>query len=218
MLKWIFLRITVVFAVGLFAAGPVFGESKAGAESGERHDETGTSQTGAMREPGDRRTTEEEHGSMSGNGEKPGRDKMRPDKMRGLQRVSDILDGEVVSVGEEELGEVADLVINPKGEIAYILFSYGGLLGIGDVLVPVPWSEVKMHVPSRANKRANDKQAKRTAVRDQFEDLTLVVNLKEEQLENAPHFSEDDWTRFNDLEWEREVRRYYDEQRLLQKE
>ncbi len=59
-------------------------------------------------------------------------------------RSDQLLDTDLVSPGDETLGSVHDLVLNPHtGKIAYLIISRGGLFGIGASYVPVPWGAVK---------------------------------------------------------------------------
>jgi len=59
-------------------------------------------------------------------------------------RSDQLLDTDVVSAGNETLGTVHDLVLNPHtGKIAYLIISRGGLFGIDASYVPVPWGAMK---------------------------------------------------------------------------
>jgi sporulation protein YlmC with PRC-barrel domain len=59
-------------------------------------------------------------------------------------RSDQLLDADVVSAGDETLGTVHDLVLNPHtGKIAYLIISRGGLFGIDASYVPVPWGAIK---------------------------------------------------------------------------
>ena len=59
-------------------------------------------------------------------------------------RSDQLLDTDVVSPGDETLGTVHDLVLNPHtGKIAYLIISRGGLFGIDASYVPVPWGAIK---------------------------------------------------------------------------
>ena len=59
-------------------------------------------------------------------------------------RSDQLLDADVVSPGDETLGSVHDLVLNPHtGKIAYLIISRGGLFGIDASYVPVPWGAIK---------------------------------------------------------------------------
>ena len=59
-------------------------------------------------------------------------------------RSDQLLDADVVSPGDETLGSVHDLVLDPHtGKIAYLIISRGGLFGIDASYVPVPWGAMK---------------------------------------------------------------------------
>jgi sporulation protein YlmC with PRC-barrel domain len=50
----------------------------------------------------------------------------------------------VVNVKEEHLGIIEELMIDAeKGKIAYAVLSFGGLLGIGNKLFPIPWEALE---------------------------------------------------------------------------
>ena len=59
-------------------------------------------------------------------------------------RSDQLLDADLVSPGNETLGSVHDLVLDPHtGKIAYLIVSRGGLFGIDASYVPVPWGAIK---------------------------------------------------------------------------
>ena len=59
-------------------------------------------------------------------------------------RSDQLLDADLVSPGNETLGSVHDLVLDPHtGKIAYLIISRGGLFGIDASYVPVPWGALK---------------------------------------------------------------------------
>jgi sporulation protein YlmC with PRC-barrel domain len=65
----------------------------------------------------------------------------------------------------QELGEVAELVLDPQdGKLKSVVISTGGVLGIGAKRVAVPWDQVKP---------AADEQA-------------LIVGMTQEELQQAP--------------------------------
>ena len=48
---------------------------------------------------------------------------------------------DVFNNGGDRLGSVHDLMIDKQtGQVAYAIMSFGGFLGIGNILSPLPWS------------------------------------------------------------------------------
>jgi sporulation protein YlmC with PRC-barrel domain len=55
-----------------------------------------------------------------------------------------LIDSDVRSASDTALGSVHDLVMNAQtGKIAYVVVARGGVLGIGEAFVPVPWGDFK---------------------------------------------------------------------------
>lgn len=68
----------------------------------------------------------------------------------------------------EDIGRIEDLSIEKvSGRVLYGLISFGGFLGLGDHLHPVPWSLLTYHVARNG----------------------YVVPLAKEKLTEAPHYS-----------------------------
>lgn len=60
-------------------------------------------------------------------------------------RSDQLLDADVRDATNGELGSAHDLIIDPAtGRIAYIVVSRGGLFGIGESFVPVPWERFRV--------------------------------------------------------------------------
>jgi sporulation protein YlmC with PRC-barrel domain len=60
-------------------------------------------------------------------------------------RTDQLIDTDVRSAQNEPLGSVHDLVMSPKtGQIAYVIVGRGGLFGIDESFVPVPWADFKI--------------------------------------------------------------------------
>jgi sporulation protein YlmC with PRC-barrel domain len=78
-----------------------------------------------------------------------------------------MIEADVKNQQGEELGEVAELVLDPRdAKIKSVVISSGGVLGIGAKKVAVPWDHVKP---------ASDEQA-------------FVVTMTREELQQAPQW------------------------------
>ncbi|MGH6895590.1 MAG: PRC-barrel domain-containing protein [Geminicoccaceae bacterium] len=80
----------------------------------------------------------------------------------------EVIGKEVVNVQDEQVGTIADLVMDQEQKLVGIVLSVGGFLGIGDKWVAIPVEEIEF--PTR------DQPAR------------LLVAVSEEQLTNAPDF------------------------------
>lgn len=88
----------------------------------------------------------------------------------------------------EHLGKIHDLVLNfDNGDIAYVVISAGGVLGVGDTLHAVPWKALAL------NSQADG----------------FILNIDQTAWKNAPSFKENDWPEVADREWNRQLERYY---------
>ncbi len=88
----------------------------------------------------------------------------------------------------EALGEIHDLVLNfDNGNIAYVVISSGGLLGVGDTLRAVPWKALSLN--------------------SQADGFTL--NMDQTAWKNAPSFKDNDWPEVADRDWNRQLESYY---------
>lgn len=86
---------------------------------------------------------------------------IRPD----LINLGDLIGTEVRNRQDEQLGTIEDAVVDQKsGDIGYVIMSSGGILGIGEDMVAVPWKA--LHATAGLN--------------------TLVLNVSEEVIEQAP--------------------------------
>jgi hypothetical protein len=88
----------------------------------------------------------------------------------------------------ENVGSIYDVMIDKKsGKIVYALMSFGGFLGVGKKLSPLPWGVLK-YGPALGG---------------------YVVHLSKSQLEGAPSYPVDFLPDFSDRNQEAELHRYY---------
>lgn len=91
----------------------------------------------------------------------------------------------VYSPTREEIGSIDHLMIDKvSGRVSYAVMSFGGFLGLGHSHYPVPWKALRY-----------DKSVE-----------GFVTNITENQLRDAPAFSDDSW---QDRNWETSVHKHY---------
>jgi sporulation protein YlmC with PRC-barrel domain len=84
--------------------------------------------------------------------------------------IDSVLGTEVRNHADENLGSVADVVMDPEsGDIAFVIISHGGFLGFGEDYAAVPWTMLRA-TPG-------------------FE--TFLLDVSQEALENAPQVDPD---------------------------
>jgi hypothetical protein len=103
------------------------------------------------------------------------------------RRVSDILKTTVQNRHREKLGTIQDLMVGVDGRLKYAILSYGGFLGIGDVLIPIPFDALMMG----------------------GEKGTAVLEIDKQTLERALNFETRTWHDFTAAEWEEKIDRYF---------
>ena len=63
----------------------------------------------------------------------------------GLHESRTLIGMRVKSTADKDLGEIDNLLIDPQsGKISHVVVGYGGLAGVGEKKVVVPWSDVKL--------------------------------------------------------------------------
>lgn len=110
---------------------------------------------------------------------------------KNAMRGTDLIGQGVYNRNNEEIGSVEDLVIGSDGQVNYLVIEYGGILGMGDRLVPIPMSKID---------------------RSRTEDSNIRINVSKEELDNAPNFTTNEWPNFNDDGYQDELRGYYGEE------
>ena len=102
-------------------------------------------------------------------------------------RVSEMLKSVVENRSKEKLGKIEDFMVGVDGRLKYAILSHGGFLGIGDVLIPVPYE----------------------ALMTGDEKGTAVLDIDKPALEKALNFENKTWPDFTSAEWEEKIDRYF---------
>lgn len=78
----------------------------------------------------------------------------------------------IYNPAEEKLGKVEDIMIDvTDGRVAYVVLSFGGVMGMGDKLFAVPWQALRL-----------DEEKHR-----------FILDVPKERLKDAPGFDKDNW-------------------------
>jgi sporulation protein YlmC with PRC-barrel domain len=75
-------------------------------------------------------------------------------KQGGLFETKDIIGTRIKSVDGKDLGEVDQLLIDRNGKVSYVVIGLGGLAGVGENKVVVPWSDLKFAPVTEGKKNA----------------------------------------------------------------
>lgn len=95
---------------------------------------------------------------------------------------------DVYNYDDEHVGDVKEIMLNSAtGEIAYVVLSFGGILGVGEKLFAVPWKALTL------------------STRNQ----TLILNECKERLEKAPGFYKNCWPNMAEKNWVNKVHTFY---------
>jgi sporulation protein YlmC with PRC-barrel domain len=104
-------------------------------------------------------------------------------------KASSMIGTDVVNPNGDNLGDVKEVVIDPKsGRIAYAVVSFGGFLSMGEKLFAVPFSALQYSTSKNE----------------------YVLDVSKERLEAAPGFDADHWPSMADEKWNREIYKYYE--------
>jgi sporulation protein YlmC with PRC-barrel domain len=115
--------------------------------------------------------------------------KTDPDKKFRRVLSASTLDGDKVrnSAGDD-LGSVDDIMIDiPSGRVAYVVLSFGGILGMGNKLFAVPWDVLRVDEDQKC----------------------FILNVDKRVLETAPGFDKDNWPDMADPDFGTRVYSHY---------
>jgi len=104
-------------------------------------------------------------------------------------KASSMIGTDVVNSKGESLGDVKEVVIDPRsGKVAYAVVSFGGFLSMGEKLFAIPFSAFNY---------------------DTIEN-EYVLDVSKERLEAAPGFDANHWPSMAEEKWNRDVYKYYE--------
>jgi sporulation protein YlmC with PRC-barrel domain len=116
-------------------------------------------------------------------------------------RGKDLMGLNVYGENDEKLGDIKDLVIDPKeGKVRYAVLAFGGFLGMGDKYFAVPWSDIQFI-------------SKGTTRTGTIKEDHGMLSISKDELKNAPGFDKNSWPNFADQNWSSSVDKYYNEHR-----
>ncbi len=102
--------------------------------------------------------------------------------------VEKIIGSKVLNMKGENLGVVKDIVVDiDTGRILYAVLDFGGLLGIGSKLFPVPWKALAA-LPSEG---------------------IFFLDRSKKELEKAPGFDKNNLPDMGDVHWGRRITQFY---------
>jgi sporulation protein YlmC with PRC-barrel domain len=113
------------------------------------------------------------------------------DTTRRRVRAASMLTGSPVRNGAgEDLGHIEHIMIDiPSGRVVYAVLSFGGILGIGDAWVAVPWNVMRIDEKALIE--------------------SFVLDIDRETLESAPRFPKDRWPDMADPAFAAAIHRHY---------
>jgi hypothetical protein len=93
----------------------------------------------------------------------------------------------VYDLAGSKIGDVDHLMIDKiSGRVTYVVMSFGGFLGLGHSHYPIPWAALKYDVSKGG----------------------YVTGITEQQLRDAPAFSDDE-SMWANREWEMQTHKHY---------
>lgn len=94
----------------------------------------------------------------------------------------------VQNTAGEDLGKIDDLVLDDQtGRVLYAILAYGGLLGLGERLIAIPWKRLRLKGDQKI----------------------FLLNIDKETLAHAPSFDKEHWPDMTLPEWRDEIETYF---------
>jgi sporulation protein YlmC with PRC-barrel domain len=109
-------------------------------------------------------------------------------KNQNIVKSSEISGAKVKNKAKEDLGDIAEVVIDKtSGKINYLVLNFGGFLGFGNKFFAVPWNLFLYN----------------------NEEDCFILNVDKQQLQNAPGFDKDHWPNFASPEFIHTMSEFY---------
>lgn len=105
-----------------------------------------------------------------------------------IVNADEVIGVDVQNSQNESLGKVEAIMLDKlSGQVAYVVLSYGGFLGMGDKLFALPWDIFSY---------------------DGSDDC-FRIPLDKETLKNSPGFDKDHWPDMSNTTWRNSINTYY---------
>lgn len=101
-----------------------------------------------------------------------------------IHPASMLIDAAVTGLDGGRIGAIRDVLIDGDGVIVYVALAYGGVLGVGEKLVALPWSAITIADDGRS----------------------IAARLSAADLRDEPGFDKDAWPDIADPRWRRAPR------------
>ncbi len=88
-------------------------------------------------------------------------------------KLDDLKDTTIVNREDEEIGTVSDVIVDQQGQVAAVVASAGGVMGLGSKNKALSWDDIQVRVK-------NDD--------DDDDEYEVVVDLSKQEFENLPEF------------------------------
>lgn len=129
-------------------------------------------------------------------------DYQNPHSKGHMVRASQIIGHAIVNPQDEGVGEISDLVVDPNsGKIRYAAVTYGGFVGLGNKMFAVPWEAFEC--------RQSGEDA---------DEYKVMLDIRQEQLEEAEGFNEENWPNFADRNFTNKLDKRYKVERSSQRD
>jgi len=114
-----------------------------------------------------------------------------PQAMTMVLRATKIMDAKLKNIQNEDVGEVEELLLDRNYRVAYAIIGRGGVLGIGENFIPVPWSKL------------------RTTYNRETTAVAAVIDATKQKLEQAPLVKGDNYATMLAPGFAAQVDRYF---------